>query len=357
MVKTDLIKKALLGDCDEKELEQVKEFLNSHEGTQFISEHFEKYNISKEDILSQTEEERLLDNIHTKINIEELIHEIGKEHKRQDEHIDRSRQPIPYYKTFKHKRKLSSIASYAAVIVFVALIAVGYNFLSGDWNDTNTDKDEMAWIEKSTDRGQQLTIRLVDGTQVILNANSSIRYPETFSDSVRMVAIQGEAYFEVTHNASRPFIVDAGRLTSKVLGTSFNIINDPTKKTSTVSLVTGKVEVTQKDNNKKLVLAPGEEASVNEEEGIKKNEFEVERTIAWKDKIIYFTGDNYPEVFEVLENWYGVNINYSNPSGKQISWKLTAKFENESLENVLNALSESHGIRYSIDGKNVIIKF
>jgi len=356
-VNTDLILKALRGNCNKEEFEKVRKFLHTNQGEKFLKDHFDQFTLSSNDYLDTNNQAKILEDIHAKINIEELIKDLSQEYKQQDDQLRRNRHADKNYERNKSTKINSFRATLMAASVAIAVLFVGYQASVNSWFSGNDFTDQVNWITKSTDKGQQLTIRLVDGTQVVLNANSSITYPEFFNEHTRKVEVTGEVYFEVAHDPEHPFVVDAGVFSSKVLGTSFNVINRADEQLNMVSLVSGKVEVTQKTQKQNVILAPGEEVVTTTTSGFSKRSFNIQHRVAWKNKIIHFSGADYIKVFDVLENWYGVNIDYKAPESHYRPWKLTAAYENESLEMVLNSLSESYGIKYYINGKDVTIKF
>src|SRR5690606_15794255 len=168
---------------------------------------------------------------------------------------------------------------------------------------------------------QRLTFRLEDGSQVTLNANSSLKFPETFSDTLREVILYGEAFFEVASDVERPFVVMAGNVSTVALGTSFNIRNDTSEHKTTVSLATGKVLVQnrkQGEDEFNIYLAPGEELDYHAQtKTYTKNHFDYQEKIAWKDGILYFGEDNIDTIISKLEQWYGVSIELKNRPAKE----------------------------------------
>lgn len=344
----------LKGNYSSDELEEFKNKLNTDEGVKLIENLFDSFRHNEREVEDAKLASRLIDKIHSKINIEELIKEISDEHKKQEKILDKSRKPIHFKRPRKRLRRSLSVLGILAV-------ALAIGFVINYFTDTailSTEKVQAAFIQKSTGKGQKLTIHLPDGSKVILNSRSSITYPEVFNDSIRQVKVEGEVFFEVVHNENRPFFVHAGELTSKVLGTSFNVRYRPEDNINTIALVTGKVQVSlgeQPDQTQNYILAPGELMKLNPlKKTLTKQKFDVEKETGWKDNIIYFTDADYKEVFETLENWYGVDINFVCKT-PEVAWNLTAKFENENLENVLNALALSQGIEYKLSEKNVKI--
>lgn len=174
---------------------------------------------------------------------------------------------------------------------------------------TTSDEPEMKTI--STPRGKDYELVLSDGTVVLLNADSKITFPTRFTGDKRTVKLVGEAYFKVSKNKHRPFIVETGNLYTKVLGTEFNLKAYPHSDVN-VTLIKGSVAVNAE--GKEVMLKPGENAEYSENKDIEVTTVDTEGYIQWKDGYFYF--DNVPliDVVRDLGRWYNVNIEIRNNS-------------------------------------------
>ncbi len=218
---------------------------------------------------------------------------------------------------------------------------------------------EVVKIEKTNPRGQKSTIFLDDGSRVKLNSASRISYIKGFSSEERKVKLEGEAFFEVQHDAARPFIVVAENLEITAIGTSFNVNAYPDREQVSVSLAQGKVVVNLPEGDESLpagqYLEPGQQAIYN----LKLNklvvgDFEREEILAWKEGIIYFKNAGLPEILEKLEYWYGVSFNVSGSVNK--AWSITAQYDNKTLEAVLTSLSYIKDFTFKINNDEVRIE-
>lgn len=153
--------------------------------------------------------------------------------------------------------------------------------------------------------GKDMKLTLADGTQVWLNANSRLTYPTAFTGSMRQVELQGEAYFKVTHDASHPFIVKAGGMQTRVLGTEFCVDASAAAKPH-VTLVEGKVKVSSPTNNK--VLVPGEDAAMNEQGEIKISHVDTNDVACWREGIQLFDNVSLRDIVMQMGSWYNVNV-------------------------------------------------
>lgn len=174
---------------------------------------------------------------------------------------------------------------------------------------TTSGEPEMKTI--STPRGKDYELVLSDGTVVLLNADSKITFPTRFTGENRTVKLVGEAYFKVSKNKHRPFIVETGNLYTKVLGTEFNLKAYPHSDVN-VTLIKGSVAVNAE--GKEVMLKPGQNAEYSEDKDIEVTTVDTEGYIQWKDGYFYF--DNVPliDVVRDLGRWYNVNIEIRNNS-------------------------------------------
>jgi len=197
----------------------------------------------------------------------------------------------------------------------------------------------------TTPTGGQYQLTLADGTKVWLNAASSITFPTAFPGTTREVSITGEAYFEVTKNARKPFIVNFDKQRVQVLGTSFNINSYPEENASRTTLVEGSVKISR--NGQELTLRPNQQAVANEKLVVNTSP-DVLQVLAWKNGTFNFNGQDFAASMRQLERWYEIKVVYD-------SEKPTEKFGGEIDRNMtLNqALKVLDGIvaRFRLEGK------
>lgn len=185
------------------------------------------------------------------------------------------------------------------------------NSTKADFSRVKATSDEPEMKTISTPRGKDYELVLSDGTVVLLNADSKITFPTRFTGNKRTVKLVGEAYFKVSKNKHRPFIVETGNLYTKVLGTEFNLKAYPHSDVN-VTLIKGSVVVNAE--GKEVMLKPGENAEYSEDKDIEVTTVDTEGYIQWKDGYFYF--DNVPliDVVRDLGRWYNVNIEIRNNS-------------------------------------------
>lgn len=244
--------------------------------------------------------------------------------------------------------RLSSLLKVAASIVLFLGLGIGSYMVY-----ESAPVPEVAWVEKSTKKGQKATIKLMDGTMVYLNVDSKISFPEQFAADKREIILEGEAFFDVSHNPKRPFIIKSGELTTTVLGTSFNVKafkGEP----NNVTVVTGKVKVNshgQNDTSNEVLLVPNQQAFYNGM--LSKREVDISQFIAWKEKVIHFEEVTLEEAVVVLERWFNVSIALEGENIGQC--KISGKYINENLINIMKSFEYILGVEYSIEGNNKLI--
>jgi transmembrane sensor len=235
-------------------------------------------------------------------------------------------------------------------VFFLACLGawVGYSALSKPPLDNQT---AVHWITKTTPQGQKATIRLKDGTQIYLNSNTTLSYPENFTHTLRDVRLEsGEAFFEV-QKEDRPFIVAVSNTEVEVLGTSFNV-NHRAGSHLEVALVEGSVKVKDTLGNQ-LMLAPSEMLELDQAGQLTKSAFDALEITGWKDKYLIFNNDEFSTVIQKLEDWYGVKIEVNGKFPK--NWAYTGEYHDEILQNVLKGIQLTSNIKFKIDGKKVTI--
>ncbi|MBX3253015.1 MAG: FecR domain-containing protein [Chitinophagaceae bacterium] len=180
-------------------------------------------------------------------------------------------------------------------------------------------KGAVAYNTLQTPKGRQMNIRLPDGTHVWLNAESSIRYPVAFVENERRVQIEGEAYFEVAHDKSKPFLVNVRQaMEIKVTGTHFNVNSYEDEGAYAATLLSGAVEIKALDSLQKtqsLKLSPGQQGRLEKGESntIKLlPSVDTGRVMAWKNGIFDFNDASLQQVMKQLSRWYNLTIEYEN---------------------------------------------
>ncbi|HLR38023.1 MAG TPA: FecR domain-containing protein [Chitinophagaceae bacterium] len=267
----------------------------------------------------------------------------------------------------------------AAIIILLGLSAVylyPYSF-GGNSNFGSTDKGIMSQV--STRYGSKSKIVLPDGTLVRLNAGSNITYNnKEFGKSTRTVTLVGEAYFDVAEDANHPFVIHAGEINIKVLGTVFNVKSYPDDSKSSATLISGSIEVSFANRpQKKVRLQPHQTLtllnhSISVEKDINSTpngihskkgfmiapaklmpEDSLIVATSWVEDKLAFRSETFPELARQMERWYNIHINFSDDKVKK--YQFTGIFKNESLKQALKALKITAPFHYDIIGDEVYI--
>ena len=206
-------------------------------------------------------------------------------------------------------------------------------------NSANTQTATMVRNVLTTPANATAEVTLADGTVVTVNAGSKLVYPQAFSGATREVELQGEAYFKVHHDAKHPFIVKANGISTKVLGTEFNI-RSRSRKDTHVTLLQGSVLVSSSATAKRL--KPGEDASFNDGRMIVRS-VDTEEFTAWKEGEFYFDNETLLDIAKEIGKWYNVSVIFQSPAKMQTRLFFAAPRDGgiEELLEVLNSLDKA----------------
>lgn len=227
----------------------------------------------------------------------------------------------------------------------------------------NSDKKKRLAYNNtlSVPYGKQFNVILADGTSIHLNAGSVLKYPSNFNESSkREVFLKGEAYFKVSKDKSKPFIVKTENLDTKVYGTEFNVSayeNDSETEVVLVEGIVGIHEVVKKGNLPKeyLVIKPAQKASVERNlRGIKIENVNVNSYIQWKEGVLMFNDENIANIFKKLERQFNVEIQNNYPDLYTHSY--TGVFKSENIDEILTTISTHTNFSYSRKENKIIIK-
>ena len=218
--------------------------------------------------------------------------------------------------------------------------------------DSLDNKGENLQNRLITPKGGEYTIMLADGTKVWVNAATEIRYPVKFAGKERRVRLEGEAYFEVTKDTARPFIVEANGIDVVAVGTEFNV-NSRKKKVVESVLVKGRVEV--ENEIRQVMLNPNQLAVCDvETNGIMVKEVDVRKYIDWKNGDFVFSDDRLEDVMNKLALWYDCDVVYSDEKLKEIRLCGDMKRYGE-VEEFLHFLEISTGAHFNVKNKTIVV--
>lgn len=203
----------------------------------------------------------------------------------------------------------------------------------------------------TTPRGGQYHLTLADGTGVWLNAASSITYPSGFTGQKRQVEISGEVYFEVAHNAAKPFFVKSGIQTVEVLGTHFNINAYKEESAIKTTLLEGSVAVSVSGNRQ--MIKPGQQ-SVLKGNSIKISEADTDEAMAWKAGYFQFVDADIETVMRQISRWYDVDVTFEGAISKETFTGRISRFRN--ISEALKIVQSSKGVHLSYSGRRIMVR-
>ncbi len=228
-----------------------------------------------------------------------------------------------------------SILKYAAAALF--LFSLGY-FVKG------VKSPDLQWQVAETQTNEIKTIALEDNSQVTLNGGTYFSFPKAFGSGERMVKMDGEGFFEIARDENRPFSVEMDHGTVRVLGTSFNILNDPETNTTTISVATGTVAFIPKNSKQEFILNANDKLIYNansqqyrQVKNLSPNDW------SWKTNELVFQDTKLKEVIPAIEKHFDIRLSLKNTELADCR-NLTATFTEANKMDVLSALTLTVGV-------------
>lgn len=227
-------------------------------------------------------------------------------------------------------------------------------------NYNNTTKNEariLQYNKITVPRGGEFQLVLEDDTKIWLNSESKLKFPVIFGQDKREVYLEGEAYFEVSKDAGRPFTVYAGKQKVTVLGTSFGITSYSEENCETTTLVEGKVKVEFPQHpHETYTLTPGYQVRYDREKGeITRDSVNIDEYVAWKNGKYIFRKKRLEDILNTLGRWYDFQVFYQNYECKDILFSgELQRFEN--FNSILNLLKKSSDADFLVNGNTVQVK-
>jgi ferric-dicitrate binding protein FerR (iron transport regulator) len=238
---------------------------------------------------------------------------------------------------------------YAAAIVLIIGISgtIGFFVSTSVWN-SNTKFTEI-----NVPKGERSSVVLPDGSTVRINSNSQLKFSSTFNSGKRKVILSGEAYFDVAHDKSHPFIVETQSLQIEVLGTRFNISSYPNDHLTTTFLESGKVKISSVGNDN-VILNPNEAFEFNkislESRKIVMND---NRMMDWTKGVMTINGETIGELAKKIERRFNVTVTFMDEAVKEHVY--TGSIKDEDLNIVLEAIKFASSIEYKREGNQIIL--
>jgi ferric-dicitrate binding protein FerR (iron transport regulator) len=354
-----LIARALNGEASQPELEELNHQLKQDEQLQqqfdlLVRVWAEKHNVIKDD-----------DNINAGITISRIISRAANE---KTDEVGVARRKRRW-----RKRSIAGISS--AVLAVIAFAG---------WKLMQKENSQPAAPEKEaivTHKGSRSQTRLADGTTVWLNAGSTLSYENDFNGSTREVKLEGEAFFDVTKQPGRPFIVHTSGIDIKVLGTTFNVKSYPEDKNVETTLYKGVVQVFRPEDASSgpIQLKPNQKLSVPKKAAKETFELSEDKTLtakktpagftitpidstkkeserietAWVYNRLEFEGESFENVAKKLERWFNISIIFTDDRVKKL--EVVGKFDDETVNEAFEALKFGFHLNYKIEKNEVYV--
>jgi len=338
------------GEISDEEKAELDELLLQHPGDWLKAGQLEQLVFSK----ATTDEEDKINSL-----IDRVSNVIG----------DENRQQLSPWSTTAPRR----FRARTLLVALLLIVAGGGMLLTWLYR-------EQGYKIVTTDAGMKTKIRLADGSSIILNAGSTLRYPEKMDKGIREVYLNGEAFFDIKHAASRPFIIHAEKMDVRVLGTSFNVRAYKDEEFEETAVISGAVEMLVKEGKQVIRIAPNEKVLLHKNFSHAKKTTnkaapvsgeqaaDIERSslspisaadsnhvleTAWLNNQLIFQNETLSTIAQRLERWYGVKIVIRDP--QLAALRFSGRADNVSIEKLLNILQEIQPFKYSVQDDIVTI--
>ena len=363
-----LIARKLSGEATAAELAELQARLGENAGDQYLFEMLNTYWAQHPEM-----QEDLNSDADNKFN---RILEMGEESSETEDGDDEGKLPLVPFRS-NTRRNWAWSGSIAAMLV----VGVGF-YLNSDKKQEKpaTPVVQSQQSEVMAKRGTRSKIILPDGSQVWLNSDSKLSYLNSFNNVLREVTLEGEAFFDVVKDPKHPFVVHTSGIDIKVLGTAFNVKSYQQDPTIEATLLRGMIEVTTRADIKtpKVILQPheklifkklGSELTVNDKAAEKKSTTEkgadpriaitslgskpdsAIRETSWIYNTLIFDKETFQEVSLKMERWYNVKFTFQDE--RLMNNRITGTFQNETIQEALEALKLVVKFDYIMDGNNV----
>lgn len=324
-----ITEKYIKGKCTPEELEEViilfADPYNNLELRPTLFEHWKNDETNDSDEIPADDLSNILDKVHHRINLQ---------------HCQKPKIRI--------QKLILTVSKIAAILVIGLLLGLSVQYFK---------KAEPVYFTSIAPKGSVSQMVLPDNSIVYLNAGSQLKYTVEGLKGKREVFLDGEAWFDVTKNEKKPFVVHTPFYDVHVLGTQFNVKAYKTDTEIVTTLEEGSVQIASSENFKMAeskTLRPGEQLVYSSlKKAIEVKKVETRMFTAWKDNKLIFINMNLKELFVVLERKYGVDIQVTN--NLILDYHYDGTIKDETIIEVLDLLKETLPIKYKIEGQTIVI--
>jgi transmembrane sensor len=248
-------------------------------------------------------------------------------------------------KTGNSNNRTGSLRTSLLRIAAVALIIISLGSVAVYINNSGYLSKKISFATGINQKN--LLIDLPDGSKIYLNRNSELNYRENFGKRNRSVTLAGEAFFEITADASKPFIIDAGNASVKVVGTSFNVITNNSESAVEVYVKTGKVVLSDKSGSQSLILDPEFVGKIDSKKSVKSHNSDP-NYLSWNTGLLIYNRQKLSVVFNDLKRVYNMDIVADDPSILENLW--SSPIDNATQDTIIRMICGSFNLSYTKDG-------
>jgi len=263
--------------------------------------------------------------------------------------IGQETKVVDFNERVSRKKSMGWMRIAASVVTFISLGALSYYEISDPFSHLNL----IGYNLVEADAGEQQSQLLADGSTVYLNGDSRLKYKINSEANERQLYLEGEAFFDVARDETKPFVIGLEDSQVQVLGTSFNIKAYPEDGQISTSVLTGRVAF-EASRSESLILVPGNKGVIDKDKNsIAKLDVDNSMDIAWMDKALHFENTSLSDIAKSLYRMYGVTIKLVDGSLKDL--RITAEFENEDINEIFKILEMTNEFSYKIEGDVVML--
>ncbi len=317
----ELIARYLAGECNDDEKQQVREWIEKHPET--MDE------LSR--IWQQIPSDEFTPNV--ELALQKVSHRIEEK------------------KKVRSKRILMTIGSVA--VAAVAAIMILISVIGDKSKETSLSSVTGSLLALATDEKETIEFNLPDGSKVWLNQSSVLRYPQEFAKETREVYLEGEAFFDISPNAEKPFIIHANNTQTRVVGTSFGVRAIKNESEVVVTVSTGIINFSTEGKSSHIELKPGEQGVCNPKQQIlEKNINPDPNILAWKTKVLVFKQSQLTEVARVIEDVYQTPIAVDKSVAEL---QITSTFDQLSLEQIIRIIEITLQVKAEVNENGFLL--